>query len=169
MNTDNRNWYRQPWPWLLMSGPAIVVVAGIFTTILAVRSSDGLVADDYYKEGLTINRSLERDAHAQAAGIYATAQFGVGGAVRLNVTGAQGSDSRRLRLLLVHPTRAGMDQSIDLQRVAPGLWEGRLAAVAQGRWQLQLDAMDAGWRVVGSWVAGTDSALLRPVAAEVRQ
>jgi hypothetical protein len=38
-------WYRHRWPWLLMSGPAIVVVAGIATTIIAVRTADPMVAD----------------------------------------------------------------------------------------------------------------------------
>ena len=54
-------WYREPWPWLVMSGPAIVVVAGIGTAIIAFRTSDGLVADDYYKQGLVINQTLKRD------------------------------------------------------------------------------------------------------------
>ena len=50
-------WYREPWPWLLMAGPAVVVVAGLFTAWLAVVHEDGLVADDYYKQGLGINKS----------------------------------------------------------------------------------------------------------------
>ena len=36
-------------------GPAAVIVAGVYTTILAFSSTDGLVADDYYKQGLMIN------------------------------------------------------------------------------------------------------------------
>jgi len=45
----SRPWYREPWPWILMAGPAAVIVAGIFTMTLAYRTEDGLVADDYYK------------------------------------------------------------------------------------------------------------------------
>ena len=37
-------WYREPWPWLLMAGPAIVVVAGVTTAVIAFRGADGLVA-----------------------------------------------------------------------------------------------------------------------------
>ena len=55
-------WYREPWPWLLMAGPAAVVVAGFATLWLAVSSNDGLVADDYYKQGLAINQTLQREA-----------------------------------------------------------------------------------------------------------
>src|SRR4051812_31343236 len=48
MDSTLRPWYREPWPWLLMSGPAIVVVAGCLTAGIAWKSDDGLVADDYY-------------------------------------------------------------------------------------------------------------------------
>ena len=45
-----RPWYREPWPWLLMAGPATVLVAGAATTWIAFASADGLVAEDYYKQ-----------------------------------------------------------------------------------------------------------------------
>lgn len=38
-------WYRHRWPWLLMAGPAVVVVAGVFTAWLAISRADALVAD----------------------------------------------------------------------------------------------------------------------------
>ena len=43
--TKSLPWYRHRWPWLLMSGPAIVVVAGIATTVIAVRTNDPMVAN----------------------------------------------------------------------------------------------------------------------------
>src|SRR4051812_56834 len=103
-----RPWYREPWPWLLMSGPALVVVAGMYTTVLAVRSSDGLVSDDYYAEGLTINKSLQRDARAAAQGLSASVQFGEM-AVRVNLKGTSAGDAAvpGLQLRLLHPTRSG--------------------------------------------------------------
>ena len=41
-----RPWYKEPWPWLLMSGPAAVVLAGALTAWLAFAGADGLVAED---------------------------------------------------------------------------------------------------------------------------
>jgi hypothetical protein len=41
-----------------MSGPAAVVVAGVVTTWIAFATADSLVAEDYYKRGLTINDRL---------------------------------------------------------------------------------------------------------------
>ena len=64
-------WYREPWPWLLMAGPAIVVVAGFVTLGMAINSADGLVADDYYKEGNAINMTMHRDVRARELGYHA--------------------------------------------------------------------------------------------------
>lgn len=38
-------WYREPWPWILMSGPAVVVVAGCVTAVIAIRTADPMVAN----------------------------------------------------------------------------------------------------------------------------
>jgi hypothetical protein len=79
MNTqamDSTPWFRQRWPWLLIAGPAIVVVAGIVTIWLAIRSDDGLVADDYYKQGLAINQVIGRAERAQALGLTAKVTIG---------------------------------------------------------------------------------------------
>jgi len=46
--------------WLVIAGPAVVVVAGFYTLWLAVRAPDPVLTPDYYREGLEINRSLEK-------------------------------------------------------------------------------------------------------------
>jgi hypothetical protein len=172
MTTQVQPWYREPWPWLLMAGPFIVILAGIYTTMLAISSSDGLVTDDYYKEGLAINRSLQRDARAQASGTAATAHFGQGGRVRIALPAGTDAGAGKLRLQLLHPTRAGMDQVAMLRPLAPGLWEGVLPAMPPGNWQLQLDAPEleskGAWRIVGRWSTGAESAELRPAGLEQR-
>ncbi len=76
-------WYRDRWPWLLIAGPGIVVVAGFVTLWLAIASDDGLVADDYYKRGLAINRVLERTQRAAALGLLATVDVDAGGSARV--------------------------------------------------------------------------------------
>jgi hypothetical protein len=32
-------WYREPWPWFLMAGPGLVVVAAIATAVIAFRGA----------------------------------------------------------------------------------------------------------------------------------
>jgi uncharacterized protein len=48
-----------------MSGPAIVIVAGAATAWLAFSGADRLVAEDYYKRGIEINRTLTREERAR--------------------------------------------------------------------------------------------------------
>src|SRR6185369_1217142 len=90
--TDNllaKAWYREPWPWLLMTGPAIVIVAGFYTLWLAIKSDDGLVADDYYKRGLAVNQTLSRAVRAQQLALAGRVELvGGSGQVRLTLAGA---------------------------------------------------------------------------------
>ncbi len=56
----------QPWwkfghVWLVIAGPAIVVVAGFITLWIAMRGADPIVAEDYYQQGLDINKTLQRE------------------------------------------------------------------------------------------------------------
>jgi uncharacterized protein len=53
-----RPWWRFGHVWLVVLGPAVVVVAGIVTFVLAARGADPLVATDYYRQGLEINKTL---------------------------------------------------------------------------------------------------------------
>ena len=65
-------WYREPWVWLLIGLPATAVIGGFITLYLAIISNDGLVVDDYYKQGLEINRILARDKAAATHQLMAT-------------------------------------------------------------------------------------------------
>jgi hypothetical protein len=51
-------WWRHGHVWLLIAGPAAVVVAGVVTTVIAVRMPDPVVAEDYYRRGVEINKTL---------------------------------------------------------------------------------------------------------------
>lgn len=53
-----RAWWRYPLLWMVIGGPAVVVVASFLTFWLAWRSPDALVSEDYYREGIEINRTL---------------------------------------------------------------------------------------------------------------
>lgn len=116
---DSAPWYKHRWPWLLMAGPAAVIVAGAYTTFLAVTTSDGLVVDDYYKEGKAINMHLARDRKAAELGAAGELSFGSDGALSLTLTlSAQARAPQSLRLSVLHPTIAGHDQIVLLTPVA---------------------------------------------------
>jgi len=141
-------WYRQRWPWLLMLGPAIVVVAGIATIWIAVATDDGVVADDYYKRGLAINQTLERAERARALGVRAVVDLAADG--RVDVALASGSAEAAaapasLRVRFVHPTRAGEDRVAMLPATGGGRYAGRVEPLAEGRWRVMVETDD--WRL----------------------
>lgn len=146
-------WYRSPWPWLLIAGPAIVVVAGIATAWLAWSTDDGVVADDYYKRGLVINREIERSGRGAALGVGAVLEVAPDGALRLRLTGiAEGAAPPVVRTKLTHATRAGFDRVATLARGADGVYAGRIAPPPHGRWLVSVETDT--WRLPTVEVGG---------------
>lgn len=144
METQNSQpWYREPWPWILMSGPAAVVVAGIVTTWIAFASADGLVADDYYRQGLAINQELSRGQRALDLGISARIDLAAG---RLRVTLA-GAAPEALVAQLAHGTRAGHDMRLRLAPVGGGAYEAAVPALPPGRWKAVIEDPRREWRI----------------------
>ena len=137
-------WYREPWPWILMSGPAAVIVAGAFTAWLAFTTADGLVADDYYKRGLAVNAVLGREQAARRLGISAAIER-ASGRIRVRLSGVRPD---ALFLQLAHATRAGNDLRLRLTPAGDGLYEAALPALAPGHWRLILEDPRGEWRIV---------------------
>ena len=51
-------WWKFGYVWLVISGPAAVALAAVVTVWLALAYPETLVADDYYRRGIEINRTL---------------------------------------------------------------------------------------------------------------
>ncbi len=62
--TDTKPWWKYPMVWLIIAGPLAVIVAGFVTLVIAVRMPDPVIAEDYYRRGLNINKTLA-DENAQ--------------------------------------------------------------------------------------------------------
>ena len=57
-------WWKFGYVWMVLAGPAIVVVASFVTLYLAVTRPDPLVTTDYYRKGIEINQTLTQEASA---------------------------------------------------------------------------------------------------------
>lgn len=143
-----RPWYREPWPWILISLPAAAVLAGLATVWIAARSADGLVVGDYYKAGLAINQTLARDEAARALGVVATVA-GDGNVLTLHLDGRLTPYPDTLRLTFAHPTRQGHDQSVVLAYAGNGLYRAAMPPLAAGKWTIELTDAATTWRLAG--------------------
>lgn len=147
-------WYRHRWPWLLMVGPAWVLIAGVIVGTLAWQRPDAMVVDDYYLRGKAINQDLRRDKAAAARAIvidlvYAPDAVGAGATVRGQIGAAGKPLPGPLRLRLVHPTQPGKDLELGLAADADGKFRAALPALEATRWQLQAEggSGDGAWRL----------------------
>jgi len=56
-NEDGRPWYREPWPWILMAGPALAIVGCAITIYLAFAHDDQEIRDGGVKRGLVVTKA----------------------------------------------------------------------------------------------------------------
>ena len=125
---------------------------GVVTLTLARVSYDGLVVDDYYRQGLEINRSLARDRLAQTLGLTCELLLTEDRVeARLSWQDRTFRPPVALRVGLFHATRQGFDQRISLSRRSTGVYAGDLTRLAPGRWHVQIEAGD--WRLQNTFKA----------------
>jgi len=108
-NIDTKPWYKQFWPWFVISFPIIAVIAGTATVIIAMHEPDGLVADDYYKEGLAINRTLAKEQMATQLNLSAELSL-TNNNVTLYLKGNLPLPDKLL-IHFIHATKANRDKS----------------------------------------------------------
>jgi uncharacterized protein len=157
--SDNRPWYKQRWPWFLIAGPGIVVIAGFITLWMAIDSDDGLVTDDYYKQGLTVNQRMQRDHQASSMGLHADVMRSSLGIRLLLSADASVKLPEEIVLRLAHPTRAGMDQAVAMKVEGQGFYSGKLSSEIAGRWLVSIEDPAKQWRLQGEWMADSDAPL----------
>jgi hypothetical protein len=158
-----RPWYREPWPWAIMAGPAIVIVAGSITVAYAVSSYDGLVADDYYKRGLTVNRDLGRIETARLQRVEADLSLGATHAIVTLRMASPRPLPDVVTLRLAHPTRASDDIAVPMRRVGANEYRAPIALLANQRWKLRLETAD--WLLQGEMPAGANRVSIAHVGA----
>ena len=152
-------WYRQPWPWILMAGPAMVVVAGFYTLYLAIIHADPLVIDNYYKEGLAINQVMARDHLAAQRGYRAVLMLNPQRTlVRVQLTGIELPPS--VRVHLVHPANAELDREVVAVQIGDGLYQSSVQMVPAARWNVELTDPGRSWRLTADWRPATDTVVL---------
>ena len=150
---DNCPWYKQRWPWLLMIGPAWVVVGAVIMITLANRTPDALVVDDYYKKGKAINQDLRRDRVAADLGMQMEVRYSPASGYLSGTLHANGKPvAAPLQVRLVHSTQPAKDQLLFVTSGSDGKFFAPLAMLERARWQVVVEGPGpSGWRLTGQW------------------
>ena len=147
-------WYRQFWPWFLIALPGSVVIAGFITLYIAIVNAPSMVSDNYYKDGLAINRSLLEDELARKNLISAKLQIDNDNKeILLTLNGQQVEDNGVLILYFIHPVDSKSDFEVPLQKNTDGSYRQSILTLDKTRWYLQLSPVVASpeqrWRIRG--------------------
>jgi hypothetical protein len=134
-----------------MAGPFVVIIASLASAWMAVKSDDGVVAEDYYKQGLSINQRLKRMAPDPERQLGATVTVTARGEVRVLMEGLVEAP-KNLRLKLAHPATATRDEIVILRPGPDGDYVGTLPEQTPGRWIITLESST--WRLPTTTVAG---------------
>jgi len=147
MERGIKPWYREPWPWIIIGSIGTVVLACFVTLGIAIWSYDGLVAEDYYKKGLIINRDLEREERSTALGLSASLTVLPDDVVQVVLRGgvAAFKPPQSLHLRAVHPRFPDRDREATLAYVKDGVYSGHFVAPTEGQWEIVLEGGD--WRM----------------------
>lgn len=147
---DLRPWYKERWTWLLMLMPASAIVGGMITLWLAIKSFDGLVADDYYKQGLAINQTLAKGSKAREMGLVGLVKIksdNLSVALKANANTVLPT---KLILTLAHPTKSGSDQIFELTQVRGEFKSSIAAPLASAHWKVIIEDESHSWRLSGT-------------------
>jgi hypothetical protein len=152
LTTARRPWYTHRWPWLLMLGPALVLVAGAITGYLAVTREDAVVVDDYYKKGKAINQDLRRDKAASSMQLAFSARHDPGrGTLDGTLTSFGKPVATPFRIRLAHSTQPRKDMVLEAVPGPGGQFSAALPLLEQARWRIVVEGPKGDWRLAGTW------------------
>lgn len=138
MQEPNIPWYKEFWPWFLISIPATSVVLSFFMLTKAMQSGLSVVNDNYYKDGLAINKTLDDIEQAEQLAISAEITFKESELI-LTLKGNRTLNLDTITILFSHPINQTFDRSIMLTRQGT-FYTGLMPEIEKGKWYLDLVA-----------------------------
>ena len=120
----------------------------VITIIIAINTDDGLVVDDYYKHGLEINRTLERDRKAEGLNLQAVIQHGKDSPMSRILLDA-GDDfiyPDTLTVSFLNASRDGLDQVLEFKKNGEASYVASSPDLPRGKWHILIEHDD--WRLL---------------------
>lgn len=158
-NGGRVHWYKEPWVWLVIAGPFIVVCAALYTGFLAYQGADKVVAEDYYRQGLMVNKDIRRDANARERKMSADMQFDSDtGNITVKVQSKAALPSSLLLSIAESSPSSLVNELIrrgTLLQVTPGTYQlsfPQPTAIERNRiaiWHIKIE--DSDWRLTSDW------------------
>ncbi|MFD2230501.1 FixH family protein [Alkalimarinus sediminis] len=163
IDRDTTPWFKQFWPWFLISIPVVTIIYCMIMIYHAVTTENSLVSDNYYKDGLAINQSLALDNKAKDLNLSASMLVTETGRVAVTLSGSLPSAPSFLTLKMLHPTIDGRDIEIKLLPEPGDTFSTQLETPISGKWYVDIVDHDGTWRLKGKTaLPSTTATILSP-------
>jgi hypothetical protein len=151
LKEEKSNSWKQPWLWFTLSPLILSVVLGTTMLIISIQVQDGLVTDDYSKEGFTINEKIEREVEGKNLELTAAIKLDdMTGDLTLDLGGKLNPLPEQLLLEIIHPVRAELDIPATVHHQINGRYIGQLPVkLNQRRYIRVTDPSNPNWLLKG--------------------
>ncbi|WP_114418079.1 FixH family protein [Marinospirillum perlucidum] len=143
---SRKPWYKEPFAWLAFFPVTLGVFFGLSLLVIGNINYDGVVDENYYKEGLAINQSFERDRFAEELNLTASLRF-VQDQLHMDLQGQLPEYPEELLVHMENPTRASKDFTIAMKHLQGGRYLGTLTQQPDNDWDVKLYGPDREWRL----------------------
>lgn len=145
------------------------MIGGIITIWIATRDGTGLITDNYYQDGLEINRQLQQDQAAKVAEVYVTLTFSeteqqLGMTLAGNIPPPQ-----TLELMLTSPVDPARDATFELTHTGDNHYQSPLRKMPAGRFYLRLTPDNNNWRLKGEVILPATGPVMIPAKPSAGQ
>jgi len=144
-------WYKQPWLWFVLSVPITSVILSSIMVSVAFIGGDTMVSDNYYKDGMGINQTIEQDQLADSLKLSPEVIMDNKDIIVRLLIKTRGETTLPqqafLTLNIIHPTLKEQDVTLKLLPTADGLYIGELPSTFSGKRYFELLAFDESWRI----------------------
>ena len=139
-------WYKQFWPWFLITVPLASISMGVLIVYHALTTEHSMVSDDYYKEGKAINVSLQKKRMAKQLNLIAGLALD-DESIIVKFKQALPPDPTAIKLDFFHATLENKDFYVMLTRDAGGVYRGIMPKNPDGKWRVTLTPFDESWKI----------------------
>lgn len=147
---DNKPWYKQLWPWLIITPPLAAVLGGIATIVIAVKNQDSLVIEKTRKLGKVVTTATQ--LHENATQMQIIAHLFIQpktGTVAVELEGDQ--QSSQLLLQIAHPTLEEEDRHCSMIQEQDKIFRCQIEPLTAKRWKLRLASDETNWALSGHY------------------
>lgn len=138
-NNETQGDWKQPWLWITLAPLILSVVLGLTMLNISFHIQDGLVTDEYSKEGLAINERIEKEENAKNIKAQATLSTDpISGELTLIFSSTNENKPDTLILEVIHPIIKDQDTKVVLTHQGEGQYLGMIDSAPDSKRYIRL-------------------------------